>query len=158
MDSSNKRMVDLMIERRSQAGFIISKVHYVAGRILAKKLKEHDLDDINPGQGRILFALWQGDGITIQELAKRTSLGKSTLTGMLDRLQDMGYIVRVPSEEDRRRIIIELTEKDKALRNAYSEVSSEMTGLFFNGFTDGEIEEFESYLERVLENLSGSGV
>jgi DNA-binding MarR family transcriptional regulator len=70
----------------------------------------------------------------------------------------MGYIVRVSSEEDRRRIIIELTEKDKALRNAYSEVSNEMTGLFFNGFTDDEIEGFESYLERVLENLSSSGV
>lgn len=140
--------------KQREAGFLIAKVHQKAGRIFARKLKNYRLDEINPGQGRILFALWQGDGITIQELAKRTSLGKSTLTSMLDRLENTGYLVRVPSKVDRRTQIIELTKKDKALRGAYLRVSGEMTDLFYEGFTNDEIEGFESCLNRVFDNLN----
>ncbi|HZD59718.1 MAG TPA: MarR family transcriptional regulator [Anaerolineae bacterium] len=142
------------MQGKRQAGFLIAKIHYLSGRILSRKLKHYKLNEINPGQGRILFALWQGDGITIQELAKKTSLGKSTLTSMLDRLENSGYLVRIPSKEDRRRIVIELTEKDKTLRSIYSQISDEMIDLFYGGFTNKEIEGFESYLKRVLDNLS----
>lgn len=139
---------------RSEGGFLIAKIHHLAGRIFAMKLKEYHLDEINPAQGRILFVLWQDDGIPIRELARRTSLGKSTLTSMLDRLEKAGYLTRVPSREDRRQILIKLTEKDRAFQALYQKVSDEMTELFYGGFTTEEIEKFEAYLRRILGNLT----
>ena len=136
-----------------EGGFLIAKIHQLAGRIFAKILKDYRLDEINPAQGRILFALWNQDGISIQELSKMTSLGKSTLTSMLDRLEDTGHLVRVPSKEDRRKIIVKLTEKDKKLQNAYMQISKEMTGLFYKGFTKKDIDHFEVYLRQILNNL-----
>ncbi len=136
-----------------EGGFLIAKLHHLSGRILAKKIKEYELEEINPAQGRILFALWQKDGISIQELAKKTSLEKSTLTSMLDRLEDTGHLVRVPSKEDRRKIIVKLTEKDKNLQNTYMQLSKEMTELFYKGLTKKEIEQFEVYLRQILNNL-----
>ncbi len=141
------------MKRLREGGFLIAKIHHLAGRIFARKLKEYRLDEINPGQGRILFALWKKDGVSIQELAKRTLLGKSTLTSMLDRLEEAGFVVRVPSTEDRRKILIRLTEKDKAMRDVYLEVSEEMKELFYRGFESGEIDEFEKSLKRILANL-----
>ena len=141
------------MKRVREGGFLIAKIHQMAGRLFAKKLKKYDLDRINPAQGRILFALWREDGISIQELATRTSLGKSTLTSMLDRLEDAGHLKRVPSEEDRRKIMICLTEKDKKMQAVYNKVSHEMTELFYYGFTAGEVDEFERSLERILANL-----
>lgn len=141
------------MKRLRRGGFLISRVHRSAGRIFAKKLKEYDLDSINPAQGRILFALWEKDGITIQELAKKTSLGKSTLTGMLDRLEDAGHLKRVPSRKDRRKIIIRLGEKDRKLRDVYHAVSADMSRLFYRDFSKSEIESFERALERILHNL-----
>ncbi|HEY9247405.1 MAG TPA: MarR family transcriptional regulator [Candidatus Methanoperedens sp.] len=142
------------IKSQSEGGFLIAKIHHQAGRILSRKLKEYDLNEINPGQGRILFVLWQKDGISIQELAKKTSLGKSTLTTMLDRLEKSEHLRRVPSREDRRKIIIKLTEKDRKYQNAYMGVSNEMSELFYGGFSASEIKEFENYLKRILANLT----
>jgi len=137
-----------------EGGFLIAKIHHLSGRILAKKIKEYELEEINPAQGRILFALWQKDGISIQELSKKTSLKKSTLTSMLDRLEDTGHLARIPSKEDRRKIIVKLTEKDKNLQNAYMQISKEMTELFYKGLTKKQIDNFEVYLRKIFENLA----
>jgi hypothetical protein len=56
----------------------------------------------DPGQERILFALWLGDGITITQLAERTALQKSTLSRMIDRLKHAGLLRREPDPENRR--------------------------------------------------------
>ncbi|UCG32972.1 MAG: MarR family transcriptional regulator [Phycisphaerales bacterium] len=142
------------MKQQRQGGFLIAKIHQVAGRVFARKLKEHRIREINPAQGRILFVLWREDGIAMNELARRSGLGKSTLTSMLDRLEEAGYVTRVPSREDRRQFLIRRTEKDKALERVYVEVSQEMAGVFYKGFSSGEIDRFERYLQRILDNLT----
>jgi len=137
---------------QSQGGFLIAKIHQLSGRIFSKLLKKHQID-INPAQGRIMFVLWREDNIPIQELAIKTSLSKTTLTSMLDRLEIMGYITRVPSNEDRRKICIKLTEKDKSLHEKYRQVSLEMTELFYQGLSNDEIDLFEKQLEKTYKNL-----
>lgn len=142
------------MENLRQGGFLLSKVHQLSGRIFAKKLKDYNINEINPAQGRILFVLWQHDGITIQELAKRTSLGKSTMTRMLDRMEEAGIVIRVFPKEDRRKVLVQLTEDNKKVKKAYEEVSADMTNLFYKGFTECEINDFEKYLQRIFGNLS----
>jgi DNA-binding MarR family transcriptional regulator len=141
----------MRIER--QGGFLVSKIHCLSGRIFTRMLKEHEIE-INPAQGRILFVLWREDGIPIRELAKRTSLGKSTLTSMLDRLEQTGHIVRERSEIDRRVILVRRTEKDRAAQAAYERVSVAMTEVYYRGLSGTEIERFERVLERILDNLT----
>lgn len=142
-----------MKEQRT-AGFQIAKIHQLGGRIFAKKLKHYQLNEINPAQGRILFPLWKKDEISIHELSKATLLGKSTLTTMLKRLEEEGHIQRIPSEKDRRKTLIKLTEKNRKLQEKYVHVSSEMNDLFYKGLTEQEKDDFDRYLERILANLT----
>jgi len=144
----------MKMEHQRQGGFLIAKIHQVAGRIFARLLKEHQIEEINPAQGRIMFVLWRQDGVPINELAKRTALGKSTLTSMLDRLEQAGYLVRVPSSKDRRQILIKRTDKDRALERVYVRASQEMTKLFYADFSPTEIDRFERDLQRILDNLT----
>ena len=141
------------MKRQRKGGYLISKIHRMSGRIFSKILKQNELDEINTAQGRILFPLWQEDGISIVKLAKETALSKSTLTSMLDRLEEAGYVRRVSSKTDRRKMQIYLTTEGDKLQENYLGVSKKMTELFYEGFTDTEITEFEVYLERILENL-----
>ena len=141
------------MKTQRQAGFLMAKIRQVGGRIFERMLKEYDIE-INSAQGRIMFALWQADGISINELAKRTQLNKSTLTSMLDRLEKMGYVKRQRSKKDRRKILIRRTKKDKALESKYVEVSQEITKLFYKGFSKSEIDRFENDLARILDNLT----
>ena len=136
----------------AQAGFLMAKIHQTSGRLFARLLRERQIE-INPAQGRILFALWQSDGIPIQELAKRTALGKSTLTSMLDRLEAAGLLRREPSPTDRRQILIKRTDKDRAMQAEYEAVSREMNTLYFLGFDETRIRRFETDLKEILNNL-----
>ncbi len=138
-----------------QSGFLISKIHLLGDRIFARMLKNYRIE-INPAQGRIMFALWQEDRIPIGELAQRTALEKSTLTAMLDRLEKMGYVRRVHSERDRRAILVERTQRDRFMQDIYVKVSRDMSGLFYEGFSEDEIDELDGYLRRLLENLENA--
>lgn len=139
-----------------QGGFLIAKIHQLAGRLFSRRLKSHGLQAINPAQGRILFALWQQAPLTISDLARRTALGKSTLTAMLDRLEADGLVARAPSPEDRRETLILRTMKDEAFRESFLAVSEEMTHLFYDGFGAEEIDLFERLLARILANLESA--
>lgn len=141
------------MKNQSQGGFLVAKVHQLGGRVFARLLKDHGVEQLNPAQGRIMFVLWQDDGIPITELSRRTKLDKSTLTSMLDRLEENGLVRRVHSRRDRRVILIERTEKDRELEGRYAEVSRQMTAIFYDGFTPAQIERFENDLSAILGNL-----
>ncbi len=141
------------METQRQGGFLIAKIHQLSQRIFAKILKDANLTDLNPAQGRIMFVLWRGDNISIHELSKRTLLSKSTLTSMLDRLEQAGFIKRVPSKKDRREILIQLTEKNQLLQEKYVDVSKNMTKIYYNDFTVEEMNNFENKLQKILDNL-----
>jgi DNA-binding MarR family transcriptional regulator len=140
------------MKQQRQAGFLMAKIRQVSERVFVRRLKDYGID-INPAQGRIMFALWQKDGVAINELVQKTKLEKSTLTSMLDRLEEMGYVKRQRCRKDRRKILIYRTKKDKAMENKYVEVSQELTRLFYKGFSDNQIDHFEQDLERILDNL-----
>ena len=141
------------MERLREGGFLISKIKQISGRIFDKKLKNYDINDLNTAQGRIIFSLWQNDNIPISELARQTALGKTTLTSMLNRLEQSGYIVRKVDEKDKRKALVALTEKSKSLEGRHEAVSKEMTSLFYYGLSDNQIDEFESLLKHILSNL-----
>ena len=139
--------------KKTGGGFLISKIKQIQGRVFERLLSEYGISEFNGPQGRILFVLWERDGIPISELSKQTGLAKTTLTSMLDRLECSGQIERTPDTSDRRSVHIRLTEKARALRPKYDEVSARMNEIFYGGFTDDEILAFEKALGKILENL-----
>jgi DNA-binding MarR family transcriptional regulator len=146
-------MPDAM-KQQTQGGFLLAKIHQLGGRIFGRLLRQSGVDQLNPAQGRIMFVLWQEDGIPIKELARRTQLDKSTLTSMLDRLEQAGLVRRVPSTQDRRTILLQRTQKDKDLESLYVRVSKEMERIWYRGFKDNQIRRFEQDLQQILDNLT----
>lgn len=139
--------------RGTKGGFLITKIKQVQGRIFDSLLQRAGIEEFNGAQGRILYVLWQEDGLPIIELSKRTGLAKTTLTSMLDRMEVKGFLERAADSRDRRLLRIFLTPKAKALNDKYKEVSDEMSYIFYENFTDKEISAFESSLEKILDNL-----
>ena len=141
------------MEKLREGGFLISKIKQISGRIFNRKLKEYDINDLNTAQGRIIFSLWQNDNVPISELARHTSLGKTTLTSMLDRLDQSGYIIRNVDENDRRKTLVALSDKVKSIEGRHEAVSKEMTSLFYKGLSEEQIDVFENTLRHILANL-----
>ncbi len=136
-----------------QAGNLISQIKRLSDRIFARILAEQDIDAFNGAQGRILYILWQGEKISLRELAHKTGLAATTLTSMTDRMEAAGLVCRIPDQNDRRRTLLALTDRARGLREDYLAVSARMTGILYEGFTEEEIGQCEKMLGRICENL-----
>jgi DNA-binding MarR family transcriptional regulator len=113
------------------------------------------IDAFNGAQGRILYVLLQQDDVPISTLSAQTGLANTTLTSMLDRMAQAGLVQRVPARHDRRKVHVVLTDKAKTLQDDYQRISQAMNALYYVGFTEDEIRQFEGYLYRILDNLEG---
>ena len=138
--------------KKTRGGTLLSQVHQVCGRVWNKILRENNMTDLEGARGRIIFALWGKDGVPIKTLCEKTSLDKSTLTGIIDRLERDGYIERKPSQTDKRSTLICLTGKEQEFAKHIQKVSNQMNKIFYKGFSDEEIMQFDSMLERILVN------
>lgn len=138
---------------KTYGGFLISQIRQLQGRVFEKMLKDSGIDAFNGAQGRILYVLWEHEKLTISEIGRLTSLAKTTLTSMLDRMENIGLIIRIPDNQNRRQIYISITEKAKEYRQAYDLVSKQMDELFYKGFEEKEIEDFENKLRKIIKNL-----
>ena len=144
------------MEKLRKGGFLVSKIHQLSQQIFSKLLDKCEVHEITAAQGKILFPLWNKDNLSFQELKKRTLLSKSTLSYFLDQLEEAGYIERVHSKSDKRSINIKLTSIDEDLKEKFIEVSNKMKEIYYRDFSEQEIDKFEAYLTRILENLTFS--
>ena len=138
--------------KKTKGGTLLSQVHQVCARVWNKILRENNMADLEGARGRIIFALWGKDGVPIKSLCEKTSLDKSTLTGIIDRLERDGYIERKQSPSDKRSTLITLTGKEQEFEKYVKNVSNQMNKIFYKGFSDEEIIQFEAMLQRILDN------
>ena len=147
-----------MVNTKTYGGFLMSQIRHISERVGEKLLKESGVDIFNGAQGRILYVLWEHGKMTITEIGRLTSLANTTLTGMLDRMETSGLIERIPDKKNRRQIFVSVTEKANEYRKKYDWISDRMSEIFYNGFTDAEITDFENKLKKILKNLENEGV
>lgn len=134
-------------------GLLITKINFLSGRIFSKIITKKNNLQINNSQARILFVLSKFKELNINKLGEELSLSKSTLTSMLDRLDNLGYIKKKPNHLDKRETLINITEEGAKIAQTYSAIVDEMSLAYYKGFTEKEICEFENYLEKIYINL-----
>lgn len=139
----------------TKGGFYITQIKQLQDRIFERLLLENDIE-ISGGQGRILFILWKTDNLTISEISKKTSLAKNTVSVVINGMVNKGIVERNINPQNRRQTIISLTEYAKSLQTEYEAVSQQMNALFYQGFTEKERQQFESYLARILDTLTNN--
>lgn len=100
------------------------------------------------GQGRIVAILKIKDGISTKELSYLLGISVSSLNELLLKLEKKEYLTRIPSESDKRVMLIYLTEKGKN-----SESGSSETDEIFACLSDDEQKEFGLYLDKIIKAL-----
>ena len=75
-----------------------------------------------------LLALWEKDGITVGELCGKLMLDNGTLSPLLKKMQQAGYIERTRSAKDDRVVVITLTERGRALQEQAKDVPAKVAG------------------------------
>jgi DNA-binding MarR family transcriptional regulator len=97
---------------------------------------------INRTDGRCLDILDRVGRITAGRLAAESGLTTGAVTAVVDRLERAGYVRRVPDPTDRRKVLVEVTEKaGKLAGEIYGGIAARGRRLL-DGFSDEQIELF----------------
>src|SRR6201995_3717918 len=89
----------------------LAQLSFLIQGLLERRAAEHDLSII---QARLLGVL-RDRRPTMNELARLLGLDKSSITGLVDRAERRGLVMRVPSTTDRRAVLVSLTDEGRAL-------------------------------------------
>ena len=74
----------------------------------------------------VMLVLWEKDGISVTEIGERLMLDNGTLSPLLKKLEQAGYIERRRSRKDDRVVEITLTEAGKALQVNANDIPRKM--------------------------------
>ena len=92
----------------------LAQLSFLIQGILERRAREHDLSVV---QIRLLGVL-RDRTPTMNELARLLGLDKSSVTGLVDRAERRGLVMRVPSAADRRAVLVSLTDHGRSLVSA----------------------------------------
>ena len=136
-------------------GYQALQIRLLNGRLFQKLLSKEPDAKYRSEQGKILTVLWQKeDGrATATDIALASGLANNTLTSMIKKLVDQGLVTIEQSDQDKRKKFVVLTELGWAQKAIGDRVSKELGEIFYQGFSDQEIREFEAYQERIITNL-----
>lgn len=109
---------------------------------------------VSSGQWRFLRQLWLQDGLTQRELSRRVGMREPTTVVAVNSLVKAGFVKRTPSDEDRRKVHIQLTKKAKDLEPVLLPLVAEVNALATDGLTPEEVAILRKALHRIGENLA----
>lgn len=95
---------------------------------------------------------------TVGDLAKAISLSQATVTGVLERLESRGYIVRTKSASDRRKVLVSVTGAGMALLNGAPPLMQESFVEQFNALKDWEQTMILSSLQRLVSMMDARAI
>lgn len=132
----------------SEALFRAARVHRItAGHLLRES-------GLYPGQELLMMQLWEQGEQRQADLIKTLGLDPSTVTKMLQRLEQSGFVTRSPSPHDRRAVLVRPTRAGLALRDRVQQAWRDLEAITAAGFTEGEHAQAMHILTRIEANLA----
>ena len=90
---------------------------YACAKEIVKAYKPYlDELDLTYTQYITMMALWENKSMRVKDVGKCIFLDSSTLTPLLKRLEEKGYVTRQRSSVDERDLIVTITDKGEALK------------------------------------------
>ena len=132
--------------------FITGKASTAIARRLQKKFNARNLN-LTIEQWSVLYHLWKQDGISQQELCNATFRDKPSITRLVDNLERLQLVKRVPSESDRRINMIFLTRQSQKLQEESMLLAEETLNEALISVPADKIEVCKEVLQIVYDNL-----
>lgn len=141
-----------MLDLDSSIGFVVNRTAYMMRRAVTEEFRKRG-QDVTPEESVVLARLWQQDGRRPAELADTTVRDRTTVTRLLDRLEDKGLIRRQVDEEDRRSFRTWLTPAGRGLKDEIVPVVRHLLEIMTEEVTAEELELTVGTLRRIQETL-----
>ncbi len=145
-------MPNNQFKRGELYSFVTGKASTAIARRLQKKFNTAGLN-LTIEQWSVLYHLWKAEGISQQELCNATFRDKPSITRLVDNLEKLELVKRVPSEHDRRINLIYLTKQAQKLQEQSMELAEQTLNEALVSVPADKIEVCKEVLQIVYDNL-----
>jgi len=136
-------------EPRNCVGRLLTQVKMSMSEALDEELAPLG---ITAAQFVVLVMLADADAGSASGLCKTASYDQGAMTRMIDRLERKGFVRRVRSPEDRRRVNLELTAEGRAVYPKLIASAANVNNRFLSGLKKAEVDQLERLLRHMLTN------
>ncbi|HPR26221.1 MarR family transcriptional regulator [Lentimicrobium sp.] len=131
---------------------------YAASRLITREYQPYlEKLGITYPQYLVLMILWENDRLPVTDIARKLILNTNTITPLLKRMEQTGLIARKRSPEDERKVMIELTDKGRAMQEEAARIPEALVNQLMKGdLKAGELIELKSRLTALIRLLSAN--
>ena len=112
------------------------------------KKQNPEMKSITKGQGRLIVLLKRKDNLSTKELSEILNISVTSLNETLNKLEKKNFIRKVPSQKDKRVLLVELTEEGRNL-----EFNDPKDIDIFDSLSEEEKDNLNDYLNRLILNI-----
>jgi MarR family transcriptional regulator for hemolysin len=138
-----------MDETETNFGFLVHDVARQLTAVLDRRLSHYGL---TRSHWRAVIYIWRTPGISQTELSEILDLSRMGVTGLIDRMESKGLVLRRDDAKDRRVKRIYLTESTTALVPLITKLGSECIDEFLTGIDESDREVLANLLLKVKSN------
>ena len=135
------------LNRSLEIAKLLKEVGFLVKNRIHKEMENVGIPGITASQGLMIRLLDKHGKMKVSELSQELGLNNSTTSGMIDRLEKQGVVVRLRSNEDKRVVYIELSPE---LGDIKSKIHSKIEGIVEKLVAEGGSEEDYS---KIIEGL-----
>lgn len=132
---------------------LVSKISSAGNCFITAKLKEYNYANLAPSHGDILVVLYQHKKVTMQDLAQKIGKTKATVTVLIDKLENMGFVKREKSPADSRVTYVTLAEKGIKFKPVFESISKQLNNTLYKNLSKEELAQLDGLLEKILKNI-----
>ena len=107
--------------------------------------------DLTYPQYLVMMVLWEEDGLAVSHIGEKLFLDSGTLTPVLKRLENKGFINRIRNKEDERVVQLFLTENGKNLRQQACGIPEKLLEQIHVQIED--LKKFKETLNQLINNI-----
>ena len=108
---------------------------------------------LSPAQMHAIEIIGQEKSLRMKELAEKMGVTTGSLTVMVDRLEQNGFLARKPHESDRRSFLVVLTDKGKKHFKKHHQYHLKLTQDAMAALSPAEQQQFAAALAKILQRL-----
>lgn len=135
---------------------LISRTHEQVRRFIAQELRQRGFQGIEASHGNVIYSLMQCGELSMNEMAQKTYRTPQTVTCLVRKLVEQGYVETEKSREDSRITMARLTARGEHLASVIYQISETIYEIQYEGTTAAEVEVLRSALSRMYGNFTNA--
>lgn len=135
-----------------KAAMMIKELYSKTTNIISDNLKESGLTH---QQCMVIQLIAHKKEMTVSELCKEMSLAKGTVSGIVQRLEKLGYLEKEKREDDKRNTYIKFSDKGLEFAHNFKNNMNDSFENIFKNCSEEDIDEMLISLRNILDKIEG---